>query len=79
MDEFFIRLLCGIIAFLVIMYCFFKSLKKCDEIDTFIRTKMNEPLLADMVTWLHPFIMLYMSIEIIQHLVYFIDPSIKFE
>jgi hypothetical protein len=78
MENSLVSLLCGITAYGVVMYGFFKALKRADRIEAFIRVKLKLPQLASQLWWLFPVLFLFVVVKLVQDIVTFIDPSITF-
>ncbi|MDP3169846.1 MAG: hypothetical protein Q8M91_05845 [Polaromonas sp.] len=76
--DFLITLLIGLIAFGIVLFAFFRSLRQGERIDLFIRTHLKMPWLADQLWWFLPVLFLFVAINLIQTIVTLIDPSISF-
>ncbi len=63
--ELLIALLCGLIAYGIVMYSFFKALKKTDLFEQ-IATAAKMPWLAEALWWAFPFIFLWIVVETVQ-------------
>jgi Ca2+/Na+ antiporter len=73
-----IELLCGLFAYVIVMYGFAKALNKAQKVEAFIEQKLKMPWLNTALWWLFPFMFLWTVISLVHTVVPLIDPSIQF-
>jgi hypothetical protein len=69
MENWFLTLFCGLIAYGLVFYAFFKAMKKMSAAEGFIEKTLKMPWLAEGIWWLLPWLFLWIVIETVHKFV----------
>jgi hypothetical protein len=73
MENWFITLFCGLIAYGLTFYAFFKAMKYMTKAEGFIEKTLKMPWLAEASWWLMPWVFLWIVIETVHKFVAFMN------